>query len=376
MRPSRAVARCAAALFAVLAVAASPGAADTLEVEPAGEVTLVPLVGSVILDGGGQSIECALLLEWTLDAGPTPLAVGEQLGSVLEAEAAGCEGGTFGSALGLPWAIDYQGADGTLPNQLAGLRVDIAEMSFDLAEFGGIANCLYSGDLELQLEVTGENPYALGLVEIFEATSLARAAGGGLCPAEVTPIGGFGLEPPQDLTIDFEGPLFEFEEPNIALGPTSAEFWNGTTTMKCRWTLSGRIQPRWPLVEQSRIGAIREVDYEECLGGSVAAVLGGGVIKYVNVPSGELPSEANALALTVGRFAVHLASFGTYADCLYAGAISGDLRLSGTNPYTTNLFEPTEPTLDLVEGEALCPPTIHFRARWPFTDQTITYEEE
>jgi hypothetical protein len=174
----------AAALAVALTLAlAASASAEILEFFPnpeipAGRTTLV-------FTGGLTTVRCPVTISGALVESQITVATGATIARDSRMALGTCEGGGTVTVLALPWTVTYVGVEGTLPEGVRKLNLQIHEFSVNFSSFGGAANCLYAGNVEEHVPVLrGTDPYEAEKFTL--SSSLSKRAGGELCPASVT----------------------------------------------------------------------------------------------------------------------------------------------------------------------------------------------
>lgn len=139
-----------------------------------------------------------------------------------------------------------------------------------------------------------------------------------------------------------------------SLGPVT--FSGSGITITCPLTLRGTVtSARVPKVAGTSYGEVTSVSIGRCSGGT-AAVLGLPWPVVYNAILGTLPNAVTGVSLTVNRTGFLLNAIGI--ECLYGGSITTLLAVTGTNPYTTGLYEiPAGSSAPFVRGSFFCPRT-------------------
>jgi hypothetical protein len=203
----------AIALLAGLATGAA--AVDTLSIRPAGRITAVAGALTFSDAGGLVRVTCAVTLGGTLSGATMDKLAGTVIGGLTSASASGCSGGTarfLAPTAERPWPIVYNEILGTLPSEVTGIQLE-----FDAAAVSVTASfltCLYRGDLQAQLAVTGRAAYT-GETITSQANSFGLVSGA-LCPRYGTVTGTLRLSPTQIIT-----PVFELPPP-VTSNPRSS----------------------------------------------------------------------------------------------------------------------------------------------------------
>jgi hypothetical protein len=198
VRWDRRALRAIALAIALIALASGAAAAASATLEPAGEATFASN-GPVTFEAGGISITCDVTYAGTLEAGPIGLSGGAPLGAIDDVQTGECSGsGAIAAVLGLPWQLTVAGTAGTLPSAATDLLLTLEDAQLEFSVFGGLATCLYGGDVQLAAALSGSNPYAVGAVDL-EAT-VVRVSGP-LCPVTGTAAGVLDLTPAQTLAV-------------------------------------------------------------------------------------------------------------------------------------------------------------------------------
>jgi hypothetical protein len=186
-----------AAAIAVVAGALGAGIATgaSFQFEPGGTITGTSL-GPVTLSGGFTNITCELTLRGTVTSRLVAKRAGTSYGAITSVTIGRCSGGTV-AVLGLPWAVTYEAILGSLPDAVTGVVLTLEDTGFS-GTFSGIT-CLYGGDIESLLAVTGTNPYTTTLFDV-PSTSVPLVRGSFLCPRSGSMSGTFGISPTQTVT--------------------------------------------------------------------------------------------------------------------------------------------------------------------------------
>lgn len=192
---TRALCRAMIAGMLLAGAALSSAGAEEGSLSPAGEASLVS-EGGVTFEAAGVSVACNLTLDGSLMEGPIAMTEGEPIGDIAGIEWSECSGGGLRASLGLEWDVVIDELE-TSPSAV--LRVTVVDLEFQLSTFGGFVNCLYSGDVQLELPLVGTNPYDLEDAGVSGAT-LARVSGA-FCPSTGALTGTFELAPQQELQV-------------------------------------------------------------------------------------------------------------------------------------------------------------------------------
>ena len=196
---------CAGALATIgllVAVAGSQATEWTGQFDPGGSIEATS-IGKVTFDGG-ITIACYMTFDGSLEADEFELDEETAIGEITDLSTASCSGGTFEGVLGTPWTVRLDETIGALPDELEALGVTIEGVAFNLSTFFGLVNCLYEGELEAIVELSGENAYSAGVVVFDESSELSWVRGSGACPTSGSFSGGLEFEPAQEFVI---GPI-------------------------------------------------------------------------------------------------------------------------------------------------------------------------
>lgn len=221
-----------AALLAV-ATLALPATADattaTISVEEGGSFTATS--SAVTFEASGITIRCAVTLGGTLNA-EFEETRGARAGSVSSVSWSSCSGGSVERALSLPWTLSYDHMVGSEP-EVATAQLLTLPVAVSFSTFGGIVRCLYSGDLGVGLDLTGENPWTTEQATLLGA-SLPLSSGSFGCPITAAVIGTLALDQPRK--VKAQKALVQVLNPSgLAadwLFPQSAEGEEGTFLVK------------------------------------------------------------------------------------------------------------------------------------------------
>lgn len=176
---------------------AGTAAAATLNLAPAGAVTLRSL-GRFALTGTSGFIDitlnCNISLTGTLDRAIAD-APGSQLGAISGGTADICDNGSADLLFTDPstWRLTVQSVD--LSNKQVTVLLHDFRFSYTIT---GIT-CLFEGDIPLALSFSGAGPYTTGLA-VALTHSLDLASGGFLCPTTAEGSVTFAVTP-QTLTL-------------------------------------------------------------------------------------------------------------------------------------------------------------------------------
>jgi hypothetical protein len=154
----------------------------------------------------------------------------------------------------------------------------------------------------------------------------------------------------------------------VSLGPVT--FSAGGYTIVCNLTLTGSIDdgPLQAIVGEPA-GTIAGASISGCSGGTLTAVLGlPWSLKY-EAFTGTLPA-ITSIKLKIESLAANFNVLGF--QCLYRGAITATIPLTGTNPSRTGLLTVDETrALAKVSGSEICPTQGNLRATYAFTPEAI-----
>jgi hypothetical protein len=139
-----------------------------------------------------------------------------------------------------------------------------------------------------------------------------------------------------------------------SLGPVT--FSSNGITITCPLTLRGTVTSnRVPKVAGTSYGEVTSVTVGRCSGGTARVLNLPWPVTY-NAILGTLPEGVTGVSLTVERTGFLLNTIGL--ECLYGGTITSLLAVTGTNPYTSGLYEiPPGSSAPFVRGSFLCPRT-------------------
>lgn len=178
--------------------AGGAGAYDMDDIDPAGSVSM-PSAGKVSF-GETPQVSCNITLNGSIEP-EVQMIRGEDLGSVTSVSIRNCEGGSISAVLDLPWPIEYESVEGTLPNEITGLVGNMEGVALNVSVFGGIVNCLYSGLYRVYIATFPIFLSRWGVLAVIilpeDALRLALARGSMLCPAELVASGEFSISPEQ-----------------------------------------------------------------------------------------------------------------------------------------------------------------------------------
>lgn len=180
-----AIRRAVAVVCAALALGAIGGgvaaAAESVHVSPGGSITATSL-GRMSFRSALVTVACDVSLAGSLASGLVELTAGTQYGAITSATATNCTSGNTVAFSGLPWTIRYVAIAGELPPGTltgVGLLLDDASIVVTTPLTGA---CGYSGDVGMDVGVTGTNPYTTGLADL-SASAVVKVSGGILCPS-------------------------------------------------------------------------------------------------------------------------------------------------------------------------------------------------
>jgi hypothetical protein len=145
--------------------------------------------------------------------------------------------------------------------------------------------------------------------------------------------------------------------------------------VECNLTLNGTLASSVELTAGTSMGAINEVRWANCTGGTVGGVLGLPWNLSVDSIGGTLPNEATELYFDLRGSAFNLSVFFGIVNCLYAGDSSATLAVNdtGTNTYTSGLITADETIqLPFIRGSGACPEEGGFAGTFNLTSQTLT----
>lgn len=191
----------ALALVAVFAIAGTAAAYDA-EISPGGEISASG--SNVTFSSGRIAIVCDLTLDGSLATSVSNVEEdsNQDLGEVTEVSWASCEGGEVRAVLGLEWNISFDGANGTLPNEVSSIDFSIDDAEFQLAVFGGFINCLYSGNAVVEMDVNPTRTAGVYTSSTISTTgSTYGLVSGSLCPSTGSMTGAFSMSPTQTITV-------------------------------------------------------------------------------------------------------------------------------------------------------------------------------
>jgi hypothetical protein len=184
--------------FAVVATAllgmTSVASADSVSLAPGGAITSTSL-GRLQFVGGPITPECNVQLRGTLRSGRFAKVDGVLLGQITGATITNCTTFTSAAVLGLPWNLRYAGIEGTLPDGVTGLRLEIENAQFEVTVIG-IFRCLSQGDTfgTMTPSSSSGSTYVSGLITSDRTALPTRGSG---CPASAFLQGSLGLTPTQ-----------------------------------------------------------------------------------------------------------------------------------------------------------------------------------
>lgn len=126
-------------------------------------------------------ITCEVLREIRLNR-QIEKRVGAEMGAIVAAfTLRACTGGSL-TFLGLPWPIQYDGFNGTLP-RITGIRIRVVNMAVLIVAAGGLARCLYRGTLGMTLNVNERSEISSSTASEASMVPLATQLAGSLfCP--------------------------------------------------------------------------------------------------------------------------------------------------------------------------------------------------
>ena len=154
------------ALAAATSLLASGTAAATVEwmtVSPAGAIR-APSSGTLSFTASGVTVRCNVTLSGSLSEGIIQTAR-DPFGEITSVESSACSGGELDrSGFGLPWTFGYRSVLGTRP--LTGLTFDMLEATVTVRVLG-IIRCVYRGNIEALLALSGSNPYRTGSLTLL-----------------------------------------------------------------------------------------------------------------------------------------------------------------------------------------------------------------
>lgn len=156
--------------------------------------TTATSVGAVTFTASEFTVSCPITLRGELQADIPPSA-GEAVGSITGASAGTCEGGAV-AFLALPWPLTYSSLSGTQPEGMTAVLLTMSGVSARFTVLGGLATCLYSGEVGIDVPLTASNPYDVGTL-VTLANTFTRVSGGFLCPATGSMSASFRLSPAQ-----------------------------------------------------------------------------------------------------------------------------------------------------------------------------------
>lgn len=133
------------------------------------------------------------------------------------------------------------------------------------------------------------------------------------------------------------------------------DFTASGITIECNLTLAGWLEETVANAERagSYMGEITEVNWSECVGGSVRAVLGLEWAITTSRINGTLPNGATSLDFVINGAEFQLSVFGGFINCLYSGNAAANMAVSGSNPYSSGTIT-TNSSYTLQSG-FLCP---------------------
>jgi hypothetical protein len=155
-----------------------------------------------------------------------------------------------------------------------------------------------------------------------------------------------------------------------SLGPVT--FSGSGITITCPLTLRGTVTSRRvPKVAGTSYGEVTSVNIGRCSGGTASVLNLPWPVTY-NAILGSLPNAVTGVSLTANGTGFQLSVSGI--NCLYGGNITTLLAVTGTNPYTTGLYEiPSGSGAPFVRGSFLCPRTGTMTGTFGITPtQTVT----
>lgn len=128
--------------------------------------------------------------------------------------------------------------------------------------------------------------------------------------------------------------------------------------IECNLTMRGTLARSVELTANATMGAINEVRWANCTGGTVERVLNLPWSLTVNRINGTLPDSATGIYFNLVGTAFNLSTFFELVNCLYAGTARATLATNdtGTNTYTSGLIRADETVLlPFIRGSGLCP---------------------
>ncbi len=140
----------------------------------------------------GLSTQCRFTLEGELDEGPVSIASegqnrrhhGRHVGQLLRCRYQNAPSRSRREAGHEPWPVTIASVPSGLPNEVDELRVTISNVAVQFSIFYIGVNCLFQGNMPIEFDVEGRNPYATGLGGIL-ATGFSSAEAALAAPAAV-----------------------------------------------------------------------------------------------------------------------------------------------------------------------------------------------
>jgi hypothetical protein len=194
LRPSRAAVLALCACM-VASSAAAHAEEEVVNVRPGGSITAASN-GKVTFSTEVGSVACNVTLTGSLETEDVDIER-FPVGSVSALRWASCAGGELTTALGLPWSLVYTSALGTLPEAATGFDLTIEEAAMLFTAFG--VSCLYRGNVEALLPVSGGNPYRAERIRA-SARGLTLVSGS-FCGTAASLSGEFTLSAAQELSL-------------------------------------------------------------------------------------------------------------------------------------------------------------------------------
>lgn len=188
-----------------LALVACAGAGGTataasFSILPGGGITATSLGRLTISAGAISVIECAAQLSGSMASGTAEKVVGITLGSITAASLSNCNVGVTTVLDTFPLRMSYVTITGTLPSDVASVRIRLETLAIELRGIPIIGDCLYAGSPEFDLtldRVGTPGVYTTDLAWLRVSPVMGRMFGGVLCGSSVSLRGMLALTPPQ-----------------------------------------------------------------------------------------------------------------------------------------------------------------------------------
>lgn len=192
----------AVVVTALLAHASSASAYDAT-FEPSGAMSIAS-IGGVTFEMSGIELICNVTLSGSLNASFEDLEVDtdQDVGEITRVNWNSCSGGSVRAVLGLEWNVAWDNAAGTLPSSISSVSFTIEDFEWQWAVIGGFFNCLYQGDLPLEMAMNRTRTLGTYTTSTLSVVGAPLDKGSGsLCAGTMGVTGAFSMSPTQTLVV-------------------------------------------------------------------------------------------------------------------------------------------------------------------------------